>query len=159
MNRLIAFTLATLLLTAYISSAESAERPFQGESSGSFSEFAHGYEVFGQATHLGQCASQLGLRNSPEVFFRHVLEILRDNPNPVLRSSPTVIVAADGSSLQGTIRYDAFDAELLTATAVITITGGTGRFAEATGTIDVLLLFTGETLISCDVLMDGTLNY
>lgn len=157
MTRLLTTTLAIVLIVGSGSSAQSGERPFQGEASGFFSDSGRTYEVFGQATHLGRCQSSLGLRHAPQLFFRRLLDIFGDDP--LARSSQAFFIASDGSALLGTIRYDAFDAESLTAAAEITISGGTGRFAEAAGTIDVLFLFTNETLLECDVLMDGTLDY
>jgi hypothetical protein len=157
MNRLCASILAVGLITGSGTSAQSADRPFQAELSGAYSEFARGYEVLGHVTHLGNSQAVLGLRHSPQVFFRFLLDIFRDDP--VARSSQAFVVAADGSVLMGIIRYDDFDAGTLMATGEFTFIGGTGRFAEVVGAVDVLLLFSGETLLDCDVLMDGTLDY
>jgi len=156
MNRLLIIALATLLLVGSNSLAECEERPFQAASSGLLG-FAQQYEIGGQATHLGHFGGSLRVRHTAEIFFRILLDLFRDDP--AARTSTAFFVAADGSTLEGTIRYDTFDAESLTATAEISITGGTGRFANAGGTFDVLLAFETERLGSCEVLMDGTIDY
>jgi hypothetical protein len=134
---LLVVTAAALLFNSRI---QAAERPFTAAVSGSVVEDEFGFESLqwsGTATHLGLCHGRF--------------EML----------SGAFLIAADGAGLLAHIRFhdEAFDAQTLTLPATVTVEDGTGRFAGATGTIDVLIVFRDATLLEFDCLMIGTLDY
>ena len=63
-------------------------------------------------------------------------------------SGTTTIVAANGDEIFGTFTVTTadFPPDLHTATSVTTITGGTGRFADATGTLTTFVFSTNFTV-------------
>jgi hypothetical protein len=156
-NFLMFAAVALALLAAMPASA--VERPFFGDASG-FVEGASSLRLIGsgQATHVGQCDAEFGLRMSPRSFFPNL-----DRLPQSFRSSPASLLASDSkassSSLHGTIFYDTYDPETLTATAVLVITDGTGRFHGAIGTIKVMFVFMDDSLIEFDCSMDGAIDY
>lgn len=160
MHRFVLRSVTSCLLLAAISAialcaasvAQAAERAFQANLSGSAEDRA--LRVSGQATHLGQCVGSFETLLAPRDFFAAL-----DNFSESTRTRAAFLAAADGSKLEGRIRYGSYDPETLTALATLAITGGTGRFEDASGTIDVVFTFSDATLADFDCSMDGTLDY
>lgn len=132
-----AITIAGLMLalgvlapTGALGKAGGTDRPVKGTTSGTVtgtltSPLGITIDLTGVATHLGKYsfhAEGVGVISGGEVF----------------TDGPFTVTAANGDQLTGTFTVTtplSQLAEVHTTTAFLTITGGTGRFADAGGTI------------------------
>jgi hypothetical protein len=110
--------------------AAAPSRPVSGQGSGQFTDMAGGFFAKGIATHLGAFTHYGTLLLMPT-------EDPNDDPALFKVSGRTVYEAANGDLL-----YAIIDATLNVATGVVSGTdtwdGGTGRFADASGTVDIV---------------------
>jgi polyvinyl alcohol dehydrogenase (cytochrome) len=106
-------------------SLPAASRPFQGSGSGSFVNAEGGFLAQGIATHLG--------------FFTHSGTLLltpTDNPSVFSISGRTVYIAANGDRLYAIIS-GTLNVQTGVGSGTDTWDGGTGRFADATGSVAI----------------------
>jgi hypothetical protein len=103
--------------------AQAVERPFRLTARGTLTDGA--VQATGTATHLGRFAETGTLTFTPDP----------NDPNIVLASGTLTFTAANGDQLVGTITDVPLDLTTGIATGEIVFTGGTGRFADASGTV------------------------
>ncbi len=116
-------------------------------------EFYATSDSTGMLTHFGR--SSMHTTHNPDVF------------TGALREGTFRIVAANGDEILGTyegsVTYDESRSDLVHGVATFVITGGTGRFARATGSFNVTFLETLDdpTWASAKVewMLPGTVNY
>jgi hypothetical protein len=112
-------------------------RPFRGHGSGGFTDASGDFFATGTATHLGDFTHYGSLVLTPT-----------DDPSVLAVSGRTVYQAANGDLL-----YAVTDATLNALTGVVTGTdtwdGGTGRFADASGVVE----------LSGQLLPDGSVTF
>ena len=146
--------LATLSPASALASAGATDRPMKGTGSGTLSlnpeTGAFTGDAAGVSSHLGSYTVRLEGTGTP-------------TPEGDFAGSGTATVAAaDGEQLTGTFTLSATGH---TTTVVVEITGGTGRFADASGTLTVICLTAppsqvGELLLSkIECKMRGELSY
>ena len=122
--------LAVLGPSAALGKAGGTDRPVKGTTSGTVtgklgSPLGITIDLSGVATHLGK-------------YSVHVDAVGVISGGEVLVDGTFTVVAANGDQLTGTTTFTSplsQLAEVHTTTAFLTITGGTGRFADASGTI------------------------
>ena len=153
--------LAFAMLSAASASADTGgtDRPIKGSGTGTISlnpvTGAFTGDVPGVSSHLGAVDVQIagvGARNADGTF---------------AGSGTATIVAADGDELTGTITLtqEALPGGRFITTVVVTITGGSGRFADASGTLTVIChsgppdQVGGMLLIRADCKFTGHVSY
>ncbi len=136
--------LAVLLLGSF--PAQAGERPFRLNGAGTV---ANGViSASGQATHLGLFTETGELTLVPDP----------NNPTRLLASGSGTFTAANGDQLEALIEDGALDIATGEATGVFRFIGGTGRFADASGTGNFVIsqnLVTG----AFEITAVGTINY
>jgi hypothetical protein len=131
---------AALAPASALAKAGGTERPVKGTAVGDITATIPGLqltaEVSGVITHLGKSTGH----------FEGSGEIVGGN---TLGEGTFTLVAANGDQVTGTFALTGSlpSGEVHTATVVLTITGGTGRFADASGTITVPLLLTPSCFV------------
>jgi hypothetical protein len=126
---------SSLIPAAALAKAGGTDRPLKGTAAGSVTVTIPGLhlttDVSGVMTHLGKFSGH----------FEGNAEIVGGR---TLGEGTFTVVAANGDELTGTFTLNGAlpSGEVHTATAVLTITGGTGRFADASGTVTVPLVLT-----------------
>jgi hypothetical protein len=147
------FALAALAPASAPAKAGGTDRPVKGTALGGFTAAVAtlhiATDVSGVMTHLGKYASH----------FEGSAEIAGGR---TLGEGTFTTVAANGDELTGTFTLNGPlpSGEVHTATVVLTITGGTRRFADASGTITVQLLLTPSCFLepSCPGALVETLE-
>jgi hypothetical protein len=126
---------AALAPASALAKAGGTDRPVKGTAVGDITATIPGLELTadtsGFLTHLGRTTGH----------FEGSGEIVGGN---TLGEGTFTMVAANGDRLTGTFALTGSlpSGEAHTATVVLTITGGTGRFVDASGTITIRLLLT-----------------
>jgi hypothetical protein len=151
---------AALIPASGLAKAGGTERPVNGSGSGIVSinvgTGAVTADASGVATHLGDYTTHIDAR------------IVKLNPDgTVVVQGTQTVVADNGDHLTGpvTITGPAPTTSVHPSTAVMTVTGGTGRFADANGTLIVNNVatpfsFDGVTLLEkIDAAITGNLSY
>lgn len=146
---LIAAAFITLLLVPMASAgAGGTDRPFQATLIGAghwqFPGVSPSHctvvttltEATGQATHLGQV----------EAFLSHC-----PGEPAYVNNGRLTIIAANGDELHGTYDYDPTKHPAITA---ITLDGGTGRFADASGAVGINYTVTQQFIPGCNPVPD-----
>lgn len=156
MKRLLStkFLVFTLLLASI--SVAAVERPFAASGSGiaTFIIDGNGNPVgaevvgSGQATHLGR------FTNIGQVFFTPD----PDRPNIVHPSGQATLTAADGDKVNIVVEDGEMDITTGIATGHFRFTGGTGKFANATG-ITSLVVVQNFVTGGYELTMVGDINY
>ena len=139
-------TLGVLAPVGALGKAGGTDRPVKGTASGTVtgklgSPLGITIDLTGVATHIGK-------------YSIHVDAVGVISGGEVLTEGPFTVVAANGDRLTGTTTVTtplSQLAEVHTTTAFLTITGGTGRFADASGTIISKNLETPVCLLSLPV--------
>ena len=121
--------LAALSPASALAKAGGTDRPMKGTASGTVtvtltSPLGITIDLTGKATHLGK-------------YSVHIDAVGVISGGEVVVDGTFTVVAANGDQLTGTATFTAPlpSGNIHTATAFLTITGGTGRFADASGTI------------------------
>ena len=144
---------AALAPASALAKAGGTDRPVKGTAAGGFTAVVAtlhiATDVSGVMTHLGKYTSH----------FEGTAEIVGGR---TLGEGTFTTVAANGDELTGTFTLNGAlpTGEVHTATVVLTVTGGTGRFADASGTITVPLLLTPSCFLepSCPGALVETLE-
>jgi hypothetical protein len=116
--------------------AGGTDRPVKGSASGTVS-IKQGLlvtaDVTGVSSHFGNYTGH---------FEGQVRQIIPGNPVTVVGDGTFTLVVANGDQLTGTFTFTGPPPSLTPheVTTALTITGGTGRFADATGTVTTPLL-------------------
>jgi hypothetical protein len=147
MNRYVktAILLLALLLLGSLS-AEAIECPFSLNGAGTVTDGI--INASGRATHLGLFTEAGELFITPDP----------NNPTVALATGRATFTAANGDELQALIEDGSLDLTTGIGTGVFRFTGGTGRFAGASGTGNFVVnqnLVTG----AFEVTAIGTLDY
>lgn len=121
------FVLLAILLLGSLPAA-AIERPFSLTGAGTLTDGI--INASGRATHLGLFTETGELTFIPDP----------NNPNLILASGPVVFTAANGDTLEGRLEDGVLDVTTGIATGVFRFTGGTGRFAGASGTGDFVVI-------------------
>jgi hypothetical protein len=128
----VALALAAASLLAFDTPARAGERPIEAEGIGGLDardDFSSlGMQGSGEGDHLGKCSLFVSLDPIEFLDFGHLVPL-----NVRLH-------AANGDNLLAEIEGE-FDPETGILAATITFGGGTGRFADATGTANLLIAF------------------
>jgi hypothetical protein len=119
------FAMAVLLLGSF--PALAGERPFRLNVSGTVTNGV--VSATGHATHLGLFTETGELSLVPDP----------NNPNLLLVSGRVTLTAANGDQLDVLIEDAVLDATTGQAAGTVRFIGGTGRFANATGTGDLVV--------------------
>jgi len=139
-------------LSAGTATVSDHERPFKGslalavdqEPVFDFPILSLHFAVTGEATHLGRFTGALQLH----------IDISHEEQGTETSTGKIVLTAADGDTITGTVSGTATVAgEDKHIVETVTITGGTGRFAGATGTF----VITRESALPGS--FDGTIDY
>ena len=148
----LALALAILSPASALAGAGGTSRPVKGTISGmarlNLLTGAFAADVGGVTTHVGN-------------YTAHSEGNAVIAGGTLVGSSVTTIIAADGDQLTGTGEVSTADTPAgHTATQIITVTGGTGRFAGATGTLRTTVLSTGFSLVGDTVVRhdEGTVS-
>jgi hypothetical protein len=144
---------AALSPTSALAKAGGTDRPVKGTALGDVAVTIPGLHVTtdasGVLTHLGKYTGH----------FEGSAQIVGGR---TLVEGTFTLVAANGDQLTGTWTLNGSlpSGEVHTATVVLTITGGTGRFADASGTITIPLLLTPSCFLepSCPGALVETLE-
>lgn len=135
MNRYIsALILALTVLVLGSFPAQAGERPFRLNVAGTVTNGV--VSASGQATHLGLFTETGELSFVPDP----------NNPTLLLVTGRVTFTAANGDQLEALIEDAVLDVTTGQAAGAFRIIGGTGRFANASGTGDLVIdqnLFTG----------------
>ncbi len=161
-----AVALAALVLAFAVLSPASApakaggtDRPMEGSGSGTITldpvTGAFTGVVPGVSSHLGEVTVQIEGTGAPT------------SDGTFAGSGTTTIVAANGDELTGTmtLTQTVLPTGRTTTTVAVTITGGTGRFADASGTLTVICqsggpaLVDGLLLIKAECKFTGQVSY
>jgi hypothetical protein len=133
--------LAILSPASALADAGGTTRPVKGTVSGTAAlnlvtgNFA--VDVGGAATHIGKYTAH-----------SEGTSVIDFATGTLVASGITTVVAADGDQLTGTFQASTADTPAgHTATQVMTITGGTGRFADASGSLTITVVSQSFTLI------------
>ncbi|HEY6654244.1 MAG TPA: hypothetical protein VI028_08970 [Solirubrobacterales bacterium] len=145
--------LAALVPASALAKAGGTDRPVKGTTLGEITAAVPALDittdVSGVMTHLGKYTSH----------FEGTAEIVGGR---TLGEGTFTTVAANGDELTGTFTLNGAlpTGQVHTATVVLTITGGTGRFADASGTVTVPLVLTPSCFLepSCPGLLVETLE-
>jgi hypothetical protein len=124
--------IVALGLLVAVTPALAEERPIKGSGSGGFDYDNHYLYGRAQVTHLGWAAMNVPLDPVELYDFGNVVP------------SSFVLFAANGAANYEHLFADidaAFDPDLGILVATITFMGGTGRFADATGSASLLIVF------------------
>jgi hypothetical protein len=149
--------IVALGLLAAVTPARAEERPFAGSGSGGL-DYGNPYlGGIAEVTHLGRAGISVPL-NPVELYYF-------DNVVPL--SGFHLFQRAAGGGSHGDILFAdidaAFDPDVGILVATITFTGGTGRFADATGTANLLIVFDDWTGPygdpRFDFAIEGTIDY
>ena len=144
---------AALATASALAKAGGTDRPVTGTAVGGFSAEVASLHI---ATDASGVMSHLGKYTS---HFEGTAEIVGGR---TLGEGTFTTVGANGDELTGTFTLNgALPAgEVHTATVVLTVTGGTGRFADASGTITVPLVLTPSCFLepSCPGALVETLE-
>jgi hypothetical protein len=138
------FLLALLLLGSV--SAAAVERPFSLTGAGTVTDGI--INASGRATHLGLFTEAGELFITPDP----------NNPTVALATGRATFTAANGDQLEAVIEDGSLDLTTGIGTGVFRFTGGTGRFAGASGTGNFVVnqnLVTG----AFEITAVGTLDY
>jgi hypothetical protein len=128
MNRYIsALVLALAVLILGSSPAQAGERPFRLNASGTVTNGV--ISATGHASHLGLFSETGELSFVPDP----------NNPNLFLATGRVTFTAADGDQLDALIEDAVLDVTTGQATGVYRFIGGTGRFANASGTGELVV--------------------
>jgi hypothetical protein len=144
---------AALVPASALAKAGGTDRPVKGTALGDVTATIPGLQltvdVSGVLAHLGRYTGH----------FEGSGEIVGDR---TLGEGTFTVVAANGGQLTGiwTLNGSLPSGEVHTATVVLTITGGTGRFADASGTMTVPLVLTPSCFVepSCPGALVETLE-
>ena len=129
MKRYISLLVLALSVFPLLSSpAEAAERPLRLNGSGTVINGV--IQATGRASHLGLWSEVGTLSFSPDP----------NNPTRVLVTGDALFTAADGDELRGVIAEASLDLITGIGTGTFSFEGGTGRFADATGTAGFTVL-------------------
>ena len=137
MKRLLSMKVLILTLLLAGITVAAVERPFSARGTGvaAFILDANGNVIgadvtsSGHGTHVGQFTNFGKVKFTPDP----------DNPNIVHPSGEAVLIAADGDKLNIVIDNASMDLTTGIATGQFRITGGTGRFANATGLTEAVV--------------------
>ncbi|HYO11887.1 MAG TPA: hypothetical protein VE685_01675 [Thermoanaerobaculia bacterium] len=121
------FVLLAILLLGSLPAA-AIERPFSLTGAGTLTDGI--INASGRATHLGLFTETGELTFIPDP----------NNPNLILAAGPVAFTAANGDTLEGRLEDGVLDVTTGIATGVFRFTGGTGRFAGASGTGDFVVI-------------------
>jgi hypothetical protein len=126
--------------------AEAVERPFHLNGAGTVIE--GNIQATGRATHLGLWTEAGTLTFTPDP----------NDPNRVLASGSATFTAANGDELNGVITEASLDLTTGIGNGVFIFTGGTGRFAEASGSVNFTVL---QNLVTgaFEITGDGRIDY
>lgn len=149
----VVIALSALTPTSALPEAGGTDRPVKGTAFGDITAAVPALDIStdasGVMTHLGKYTAH----------FEGTAEIVGGR---TLGQGTFTTVAANGDELTGTFTLNGAlpTGEVHTATVVLTITGGTGRFADASGTITVPLVLTPSCFLepSCPGLLVETLE-
>jgi hypothetical protein len=138
----LALALAILSPASAVAKVGGTDRPVKGTASGSarinLSTGAFSGDVTGHSTHIGNYAA-------------HTEGFAALNPGGLAcaHDCTTTVVAANGDRITGPAEISTADPApgVHTGTVVTTITGGTGRFADATGVLTTTLTSTSFTVV------------
>jgi len=127
--------LAALLPASAAAKAGGTDRPVTGTSLG---------EITTNVATLGITADASGVMSHLGKYTSHFDGTVRIVGGRTLGEGTFATVGANGDELSGTftLNGDLPTTEVHTATVFLTITGGTGRFADASGTITIPLVVT-----------------
>ena len=129
MNRYVsALVLALAVLTFGSLPAQAGERPFRLNVTGTVTNGGV-INATGHASHLGLVSETGELSFVPDP----------DNPTQLLVSGIVTLTAADGDQLDILIEDAVLDVTTGQAAGIFRIIGGTGRFADATGSGDLVV--------------------
>jgi hypothetical protein len=151
-SMLLVLVLAVLSLLAAAPPASAGERPIKGSGSGALNLFTARMLAVGRVAHLGQ---------SRVLFF---LEPSRLDGNEI-HVSFCAFIAANGDVLAVDVQHNVFDQEtgVLMATLSFLPHSSSGRFADAEGSADLLILFEDWTDVfgnpSFLFFLDGVIDY
>jgi len=143
-RRLFALVLAAVGVLALAVPAQAVERPYMSRGTAQFVN-ANDFVGTGNATHLGHYTEEGSVQFTPT-----------SDPTVLQLNATSTYTAANGDQLRAV-----FTGQLNGVTGVITATvtyvGGTGRFANASGTAN----FSGQLLPggSIEVAVKGTIDY
>lgn len=139
------FVLLAILLLGSLPAA-AIERPFSLTGAGTLTDGI--INASGRATHLGLFTETGELSLIPDP----------NNPTLILASGPVTFTAANGDALEGRLEDGVLDVTTGIATGVFRFSGGTGRFAGASGTGDFVVI---QNLVTgaFEVTAVGTLDY
>ncbi len=124
----LALALVALSPASATAAAGGTDRPMKGTASGTVSvnvqTLAISADLAGVSTHLGK-------------YTAHVEANGTLTPQGTIATGPITLVASNGDQLTGifTLNGPAPTPNVHTAEVVVTFTGGTGRFADASGTV------------------------
>ena len=146
-SKILTLLLAAVTLTVAAHPARAdVQVPFQGKAQGAIASVSPGPTgavltvlADGYATQLGQFSRE---------------EVVLFNPDTGTLAGEVVFIAANGDQLFGNVSGGFISPT--TATGDYTFTGGTGRFAKATGTADFVL--SSSDGINFSVEFEGTLS-
>ena len=147
---------AAILLMVVAGAAVSADAgPRHFNASGEGRVDGHGSTLFGKgkATHLGRSAFVVSYFDDGFLDFG------------IFLPAGGFLTSANGDELDFHFEKDTyvFDPEIGVVSATVTFTGGTGRFAGATGSADVTFLFVtgsdGYHFTNFGFLIDGSIDY
>ena len=132
--------------------ARAGERPFYAEGEAIRVSSGHTERYFGdtEVMHFGLARLVFEARSS-------ALYPPEEGVDPRVVVTSAFLLAANGDQLFLDVDVE-LDPDTGIAVGTLTFAGGTGRFADAAGTADVLLLF-GDRYRSFDFLIAGTIDY
>ena len=149
----LALALAALVPASALAKAGGTDRPVTGTALGDITAAVPALDITtdasGVMSHLGKYTAH----------FEGSAEIVGGS---TLGEGTFTTVAANGDELTGSFTLNGAvpSGQVHTATVVLTVTGGTGRFADASGTITVPLVLTPSCFLepSCPGLLVETLE-